>query len=233
MAKAKNAKKNKTEDKKEKEIDKLEDELEEVKEEVRVYSEDDEQEEVSDPIVASLKQIKALAWVMLAILVINTIILGSALNSNNKNANASTTSASDGTDTTENTEATEEETSDEYDVSMFTEIDADKLVDLYNSKKLSVIYFGRPTCGFCVQFLPSLQKSVEEYDYELYYVDIDKVSDDDVEKITKLDDFFEEKYGETPTVVFVKNKKIVDNQVGAADYDTYADMLEDNGIDKK
>ena len=62
------------------------------------------------------------------------------------------------------TDDTEENT--EYDVSMFTSIDVDGVVDAFKSSEMKVIYMGRSTCGYCVQFLPNLQKAQEEYGYE-------------------------------------------------------------------
>lgn len=129
---------------------------------------------------------------------------------------------------------TEDTSSEDYDVSMFTSIDADGVVDAFKSKDLKVIYMGRATCGYCVQFLPNLQKAQEEYDYETLYLDISEVDEQGQEKIMELDkDFFDENYGATPTVLLVKDNKIVDSHIGYSEYDDYASFLEKNGISKK
>lgn len=131
-------------------------------------------------------------------------------------------------------ESETEESSGEYDVSMFTSIDADGVVDAFKSKDLKVIYMGRATCGYCVQFLPNLQKAQKEYDYETLYLDISEVDEKGQEKIIELDkDFFDENYGATPTVLLVKDNKIVDSHIGYSEYDDYASFLEKNGISKK
>ena len=130
------------------------------------------------------------------------------------------------------TDDTEENT--ECDVSMFTSIDADGVVDAFKSSEMKVIYMGRSTCGYCVQFLPNLQKAQEEYGYETLYLDISTVDSDGQSKIVDLDkDFFEENYGATPTVLLVKDNKIVDSHVGYSEYDNYAKFLEKNGFSKK
>ncbi len=129
---------------------------------------------------------------------------------------------------------TEGTSSEDYDVSMFTSIDADGVVDAFKSKDLKVIYMGRATCGYCVQFLPNLQKAQEEYDYETLYLDISEVDEQGQEKIMELDkDFFNENYGATPAVLLVKDNKIVDSHIGYSEYDDYASFLEKNGISKK
>lgn len=139
-----------------------------------------------------------------------------------------------GTINTSEDETEQEDNQAEYDVSMFTEIDADGVVNAFKSKELKVIYMGRSTCGYCVQFLPSLQKAQEEYQYETLYLDISKVNSDGQKKIIGLDEeFFNEYYGSTPTVLLVKDNKIVDKHIGYSEYDDYAKFLEKNGFDKK
>ena len=74
----------------------------------------------------------------------------------------------------------------------------------------------------------------EEYGYETLYLDISTVDSDGQSKIVDLDkDFFEENYGATPTVLLVKDNKIVDSHVGYSEYDDYAKFLEKNGFSKK
>lgn len=132
------------------------------------------------------------------------------------------------------TKSEESSSSEEYDVSMFTSIDADGVVDAFKSDDIKVIYMGRSTCGYCVQFLPNLQKAQEEYGYETLYLDISSVDENGQEKIVKLDEeFFNENYGATPTVLLVKGNKIVDSHVGYSEYDDYASFLEKNGFSKK
>lgn len=165
-----------------------------------------------------LNKIKVGVYIAIAILILNTILLGVYM--------------SDGTTTKT---PTPNQPSTEYDVSMFTEIDSNQLVKLFNGSKLEVIVMAREDCSYCVQFLPSLQKSVSEYNYKLNYLDINKAGADakGVEAIKKLDKFFEENFGVTPIVVFVKDGKVVDQQVGAASYEAYAALLEKNNISKK
>lgn len=158
-------------------------------------------------------------YVIIFILLINTIIMIAVNGSVTKDSN------DDSTEETENTE---------YDVSMFTSIDADGVVDAFKSSETKVIYMGRSTCGYCVQFLPNLQKAQEEYGYETLYLDISNVDDDGQSKIVALDEeFFNENYGATPTVILVKDNKIVDSHVGYSEYEDYASFLEENGFSKK
>ncbi len=132
---------------------------------------------------------------------------------------------------TETTEATEDS---EYDVSMFKEIDKDEFIDMVKDKKKKYfVYTGRSTCGYCRQMLPNLQKSVNEYDYTLYYFDTENVTQDDVDDIKKLDEVFETDFPATPMVYYVGNGKVNDVNEGYTEYDTYASFLESNDVDKK
>lgn len=126
----------------------------------------------------------------------------------------------------------EETATTEYDVSMFKEINSGEYADLYKKDELAVTYFGRPTCGYCVQFLPTLQKAQKEYGYKTYYVDIDKVTQEDANKIFALNAQFNDTLGRTPMVTITKAGKLIDIQMGYSDYDTFAKFLTDNGVKK-
>lgn len=162
-----------------------------------------------------LKKLQVCVYIIIGLLLVNTIALFAAIK-----------------DPVEKSGNTEKEESSEYDVSMFTTIDADGFVEAFNGSEMSVVYFGRPTCGYCVQFLPVLQQAQADYEYKTLYVDISTISSDESKKITELDSFLSENYGSTPIVVLLKDGKIVDYQLGYTDYSTYAGMLEDNGFTK-
>ena len=165
-----------------------------------------------------LHKLLVCAYIIIALLAINTIILLAT------NIHVS----SDNKDTTV-------ESSGEYDVSMMNNVDMDKLLDLFDSKENQVVYLGRETCGFCVQFLPVLQQAQEEYGYTTNYLDITTVTTEDVNKLLKKDNdekFLEENYGSTPMVLIVKNGKLVDTWVGYSEYDEFAQFLEKNGFKK-
>lgn len=165
-------------------------------------------------IESKLKRIEALIYVIIIVLVVDTIVLFAQAQDK------------------EVTETTTEETETEYDVSMFQSINADEFVDAYNGSELKVVYFGRSTCGYCIQFLPVLQQAQKDYDYKTLYVDITTINSDGVNKIGQLDTFFSENYGRTPMVVLVKDGNIIDKQLGYTDYSTFASLLEKNGFTK-
>ena len=147
-------------------------------------------------------------------------------NKNNNTSSKTSTSTNQGTKTEENTD---------YDVSMFEQITAQQLIDLYNGSEKSVIYVGRATCGYCVKFLPALQKAQEELGYKTYYYDISTITSDEYYEIIALNDFLNENFGSTPMVIVVQNGQILstnnDNKgwVGYAEYDTFKAYMQGLG----
>lgn len=160
-------------------------------------------------------------YTIIVILVVNTTIVLL------KDAKFGTASAS-GDETQE---------SAEYDVSMFTNVTADTLEEAISSETAKLVYVGRSTCGYCVQFLPVLQQAQEDYDYETLYLDITTVTTtEQQDKILAFDNdekFLEENFGGTPMVLLMKDGKLVDGWIGYADYATYTAWLEENGFAKK
>ena len=123
------------------------------------------------------------------------------------------------------------ETAKSYDVSMFTEIDAQGYADLYKSDELAVTYFGRSDCGYCIQFLPSLQKAIKEKKIKTYYVDINKLDQEKANIIYALNDQFYDTLGRTPMMTITKGS-LKDIQLGAVSYDTYIEFLKKNEVIK-
>lgn len=167
-----------------------------------------------------LNKILICLYALIAILVINTTIL--LVKDGSTKANA----------TSNNTEENAE-----YDVSMFTSVTADTLGDAVSSDTAKIVYIGRSTCGYCVQFLPILQQAQTDYGYETLYLDITTVTTtEQQDKILAFDndeEFLKENFGGTPMVLLMKNGKLVDTWIGYAEYSEYSAWLEKNGFAKK
>ena len=169
--------------------------------------------------------------VFAAISAVFTIILAVDYHNNGKNKNNNTSTSENSGNGGSNTGTDEQE----YDVSMFTEITAEQLINLYNGEEKALIYIGRPTCGYCVAFLPTLQQAQEELGYKTYYYDISNVTDEDYAAITGLNDFMAENFGYTPMVIVVQNGQILSANndgkgwVGYSEYDAFISYLKGLG----
>ena len=105
-----------------------------------------------------LKKILMCAYIIIALIVINTVIL-----------------ICKGNITTGNNSSTSTEQSSEYDVSMMESVDLNTMLnDVFKRKDIQVVYMGRSTCSHCVSFLPTLQKAQNELNYTTVYLDIEK-----------------------------------------------------------
>lgn len=150
-------------------------------------------------------------------------------------------------DSTNNNNNTPAENST-YDISSFNTLDLKGVLDLFDTKKTYVVFFGRPTCSACVKFLPTLKKMQEKYQFITQNLDITGVDaqSSDFEKLMKklskkvtltvngekTTKEFGDFYGYTPMVFIIKDGKFVDGFVGAYSESNYEKFLNNNGIKK-
>lgn len=135
------------------------------------------------------------------------------------------------------------EVTEEYDVSAFKEIKAQDIKKESKGKNI-LIYVGRSSCGYCMQYVPVLKEIQEKYNkYTTYYIDIakildfsgtggvlDKEADEIMQKLDK--DFMESNWGATPLTLVVKDSKIVDSIVGYVPAESLEKLVKDNGFVK-
>ena len=135
------------------------------------------------------------------------------------------------------------EVAEEYDVSAFKEIKAQDIKKESKGKNI-LIYVGRSSCGYCIQYVPVLKEIQEKYNkYTTYYIDIakildfsgtggvlDKEADEIMQKLDK--DFMESNWGATPLTLVVKDSKLVDSIVGYVPAESLETLVKDNGFVK-
>ena len=146
------------------------------------------------------------------------------------------------------------ETTNAYDVSMMNEINVSEFIKMFESKKDYVVYIGRETCGVCKAILPNLVSAQNDLNYTTQYLDITKVDRNSSEwlKLEKLLDkettlsvngedgkktlktesygYFIGKYGYTPTLIIVKDNKMVAGHIGNFEINELTSWLKSNGI---
>lgn len=142
-------------------------------------------------------------------------------------------------------ESNDTEYNTKYDVSMFKEISASD-IENETKDKLSIVYVGRETCGWCAAFLPNLWQAQEEYGYVTLYIDIAKIIDfenngvidqnsyDIMMNLTgdNYDDYMNKNFGATPMILIMKDNKIIGAQTGYSEYADFEKVLNDAGITK-
>ena len=186
--------------------------------------------------------------VSIVVLVLVLLIFAKISGSGNKDLSRVTGTSGDNSGSSEES-SSEEDVPTEYDVSMFKKISFDNFKDMLedSDKKVRFVFTGRSNCPYCLKFLPSLQKSVEEYDYELNYLDMitvydtkastySKEDDEKLEEIRDMDSHFSDQntyLGSTPMVYVVQNGKVIDVHAGYTEYEDYASFLEEHDVKKK
>ena len=219
----------------------LEDDEFEVEEKVKEPVEEKELT-LEDRIANMEKKTSAILILSVVIAILSLVTMCVTIfggNSGNKNTSKEPTEA---------TEPTEEgePVSYEYDVSKFNEISASDIAKVSKDKTI-LLYIGRSTCGYCIQYVPVLQEVQDKYGkYTTYYLDIAKIYDysrgvkldEDAEKIMlnlKTSDNQKgvmDNFGSTPMTLVIKNNKVVDSIIGYVDAGTLDQLVTSNGLNK-
>ena len=97
------------------------------------------------------------------------------------------------------------------------------------SKTNKVIYYGSSTCSYCELETPIMKQIKSDYDMSYIYIDAQKLDKKDSEYILDKLDI----EGSTPTIVIVKNNKVVDTNVGYLDGTNMVEFLKKNNILKE
>lgn len=188
-----------------------------------------------DRLISIEKKVNA-TLILVVIMAILAIINLSILVSNNSGQ----------TPTNEDLTPNSTDTSADYDVSEFDEIKASDLSKESKNKTI-VVYIGRSSCGYCVQFVPILKSVQEKYNFTTKYIDIAKIIDYNSSSISDQDAYnlltnmktnseqkgIMEQFGSTPMTLVIKNNTIIDSIVGATDESTLTKLIKDNGFSKK
>lgn len=103
----------------------------------------------------------------------------------------------------------------------------DKFVEAFNGSDNTLVYIGRPTCGYCNLLTPSLDEMTERYEFDYLYINTDELGSSFMQKI--LGHLNLTSVG-TPYLAIVSNSKVIDTQNGYADYDEIFKFLQENNI---
>lgn len=213
----------------------------EIEEKEEIIEEDEYEEVSNEERIANIE--KKVNWILgLCVLVtILTLLISVFVISGDGTKNYSNSSS----ESSEKESSDEQSNSSSYDVSSFKEIKA-KDIEKESKNKTIVIYIGRSTCGYCVQYVPILKSVQEKFGYTTYYIDIAKildytnggVLDEEANKTMKnmktsssQKDVMND-WGATPLTIVVKNNQIIDSIWGYTDEETVTKLIKDNGIAK-
>lgn len=81
------------------------------------------------------------------------------------------------------------------------EVDYNKVNEMMENKESFVLCISRTTCEHCNSFKPKLKKVAKDNNIIIYYIDIDKESEENQKKFSDIINF----KNATPTTVFIKD----------------------------
>lgn len=112
--------------------------------------------------------------------------------------------------------------------SYFNKIKYEDLIEKIENKEDFVLLISRTTCSHCVTYKPKLRDVANKYKVNIYYIDVDLLSDDEDDKLTSYIN-----YDGTPVTVFLRNgeEKTVANRInGDASKEKIERKLKNNGF---
>ena len=109
------------------------------------------------------------------------------------------------------------------------ELTYDEFTEKIDNEESFVLCISLTTCSHCATYKPKLESVAKDYGIDLYYIDIDKYSDEEQEEFVKVINFNDT----TPTTVFLKNGKetTASNRInGDVSTNRIIDKLKSNGF---
>ncbi len=102
-------------------------------------------------------------------------------------------------------------------------------LNLVDKKTTQVIFLGRPTCSYCVQFTPVIEALSKDYSFKYEYINTDDISSSGLSKLLDKLGIDESEFG-TPYLVIAKDGKILAEQSGYLDREPLFNFLKENSV---
>ena len=130
-----------------------------------------------------------------------------------------------------------------YETDMFSTVNVKGALKLFeNLDKASFLFIGRQYCQGCAYQGPILQIALAEYQFPVYYLDLNTIdtSKEETQELLKKLDFEYELYdkkgpfgsflGYTPMLIIIKGGKQVYGHIGALDKDEIYELILKYGV---
>lgn len=108
--------------------------------------------------------------------------------------------------------------------------EAEKVIDeVLKSEGYQLLYIGSKECEACSKELPQIESLIKNYNFGMYYIDLDNLSDSKVSKIISKLKIYTTKFN-VPSLAVFKDGKYVDILSGLKSSDAIFDFLQKNSI---
>lgn len=124
----------------------------------------------------------------------------------------------------------EKESDETFEESKLNKVSCNGYQSLVEESEDNLILIARPSCGFCVKFIPILEEIVDEYGIEINYFDTDTLSQNENTQFYKSSSLYSSNKFGTPTLVVTNNNEITKYSIGYKEKDAAVNWLKENGI---
>jgi len=110
-----------------------------------------------------------------------------------------------------------------------TELTVDEVIEKIDNKDDFVLCISQTTCTHCASYKPKLEDISANYDLEIFYIDIDKYKQEEINEFKRYISFD----GSTPVTAFIKagEETTASNRIfGDASYDKIVKKLKITGF---
>lgn len=112
-----------------------------------------------------------------------------------------------------------------------TQIDAKEYKELLNGDEVSLIYIASPTCGYCAQQEPIMKQFLNQYKFDVNYLNIASISNSDSNEVySTYKEMQTKEYNldgvRTPTILLVQKGKVLDMNLGTMTLDKLVEFVE-------
>lgn len=113
------------------------------------------------------------------------------------------------------------------------DITVSEYLDIIAKDDTSIIYIGRPGCGYCQMFNPILTEVLNKYKIGVEYVNIEEIaSEEEWNSFIESNDYLSAGEWGTPTLIIYKNGEVVNINPGYVENDVLVKFLSDNELIK-
>ena len=109
-------------------------------------------------------------------------------------------------------------------------ISLDEYKDIIKEKGYHFMFIGSEQCGYCTQFKDSIEESLKDNDYDVYYIDISTLSEDEYNELVKTDEYMSQNEWGTPLNLLYKDGKRIAELNGYVSSDELVEFLKENKV---
>ncbi|MDO4369611.1 MAG: hypothetical protein Q4C29_03650 [bacterium] len=112
----------------------------------------------------------------------------------------------------------------------YENISLDKYLKIIKSNGDHFMFIGSDSCGYCDKFKVSIIEALKDYDFNVYYLNIQNLSEDELSTLYATDKYFEENEWGTPLNFLYKDGKRVGELNGYVETDALVSYLKENKV---